>query len=740
MNWRGENDRPKEASCRAALRRLEEQGVIELPPVREVDYERKSAAEPEPVWPEVKTSLGRLRGIKLVIVDGKDKGLSRLWRSMMKAHHPLSDGPLCGAQIRYLIASDEGFLGGLSFSAAAWRLGARDKWIGWSDGMRAARLSRIVSNSRFLILPSVQVRYLSSHVLGLAAKRLAKDWLDCYGERPVLMETFVDSDRYRGTCYHAANWIRLGMTQGRGRRDRGHDTAVSRKHIFVYPLQRNWKKILNAALELPRIVPSMKRQLPADWAEVEFGQCQLAEPLSQRLITVARDFGARPMANIPQACGSTAKTKAAYRLLAHRDVTFEAVLQPHFAATEQRIGTMRDAVILVPQDTTSLNFTKLTGTDGLGPIGTNAKGAQGLHLHSSLALTEEGIPLGFLDAQCWARDTKTSGKKAKAKRQSLPIEEKESYRWIKSYQAVAAVQKRHPNVTLVSMGDREADIYELFAEAASDPNGPKLLVRAKHDRELQNEQAYLFDKIHAAPIAGYQIVALPRQNDRSARDAKLAIHYAKVTLCPPHDKRHLPSIDIWAVLAKEEGAPDDVEPIKWLVLTTMPVDSFEQANEKVCWYAKRWGIEVFHRTLKSAGCKMEQRRLGHADRLEACLAIDMVIAWKICHLVKSGQEVPDVPCDVFFSELEWKTLCAFSTQNPIPPEAPPSLREATHMLGMLGGYLGRHGDGEPGAQALAIGFQHLSYMTSIGQVLWSFIDHLKAVCRVLWYVIMQNGP
>jgi hypothetical protein len=423
------------------------------------------------------------------------------------------------------------------------------------------------------------------------------------------------------------------------------------------------------------------------------------------------------MANIPEACGGeVSKTQATYRFLAHEDATFETVLQPHFAATERRIGEMSGGVVLVPQDTTSLNYTNLQATEGLGPIGTSATGAQGLHLHSSLALTEEGVPLGFLDARVWARNREEFGKKAK--RHQLPIEDKESYRWIRNYQALAAVQARNRQITLVSVGDREADIYELFAEAAQDPKGPKLLVRARHERALQNEQAALFETMGCAPIAGYQMVHLPRQKNRAAREAKLAIRFAALTLCPPQGKAHLPPIAIWAVWAQEDNAPKNAEPIEWLVLTTIAVESFEQASRTVQWYAKRWSIEVFHRTLKS-GCRLEDRRLSQADRIETCLALDMVVAWRICHLVKLGREVPELPCDLYFEEAEWKALVAYSTKNPVVPDQPPALGKVVRMIAKMGGYLGRKSDGEPGTQTLWRGMQMLYALTDMWHVMTS---------------------
>jgi len=718
MGWHGPDGKPKEMSCRAALVKLERRGLIELPAARKVSFERREpeSAEAEWVWPRVKAPLADLGKIELVVVTG-DAVLSRQWRAMMKAHHPLGDGPICGAQLRYLIVSERGVLGGLSFSAAAWRLGVRDKWIEWSDATRAARLSMVISNSRFLLLPTVKVPHLASFVLSLATKRVANDWRLRYGYKPVLVETFVDSQHYAGTCYRAANWRYLGLTQGRGRQDGEREAMVARKHVFVYPLRRDWRKLLTAPLSLPRLVPLAQAQPPVDWAAEEFGRCRLSPRLTQRLLTLARDFWARPMANIPEACASKTKTQAAYRFMSNDDVLFETLLQPHYATTEQRISELAEGeVVLVPQDTTSINYAKLSATAGLGPIGTTADGAQGLHLHSNLAVTVQGVPLGFLEAQCWARDPAEHGKKAQ--RNALGIEEKESYRWIQSYQAVAAVQKRLPHQKLVSVGDREADIYELFAEAARTPDGPDLLIRAQHDRAVQGEPKRLFDTIKAQPIAGFQVVQLPRQKNRPAREAKLAIRFAALTLCPPQDKRNLPPIAIRVVLAQEENAPKGVEPIEWLLLTTLAVENLEQASEKVTWYSQRWTIEVFHRTLKS-GCNIEDRRLGHADRLEACLAIDMVIAWRIYFMVKLGREIPDLPADIFLEEAEWKTLCVYNAKNPVPPEHPPTIREANRMIATIGGFQGRKSDGEPGTETLWRGLERLHDMTDIWRIMAS---------------------
>jgi hypothetical protein len=258
---------------------------------------------------------------------------------------------------------------------------------------------------------------------------------------------------------------------------------------------------------------------------------------------------------------------------------------------------------------------------------------------------------------------------------------------------------------LVSVGDREADIYDLFFLAQEDESGPKLLVRAEHSRSRKVEQEYLWEKMAGEEVAGIQEVYVPGKGLRPARSAKLEVRYAEVTLDAPKGKGLAP-ISLWAVYALEaDYGPEVKSPLEWMLLTTVEVSSFEEATERLRWYMKRWGIEVYHRTLKS-GCRIQDRRLNNADRLESCLAIDMVVAWRIYWLARQGRQTPEIPCDVFLSEGEWKALSVFVRKG-APPDTPPSLREAVRMIASLGGFLGRRGDGEPGTTTLWRGLQRL---------------------------------
>lgn len=657
----------------------------------------------------IECSIEELGEIELVRVHNWRDGNYSNWKTMIEQYHYLGHGKLYGKQIRYLIRSESfGWIGALAFSSAAWRLRAREDWIGWNEENRLKYLNRIVCNSRFLIVPQVRVKNLASHVLSMSMRQMKKDWGGQEGIEPVLVETFVEKGRFLGTCYQAANFQHVGTTQGRGRQDVGNEYALPVKDIYLYPLQSDVSKQLCEG-QRKEVVEA---KVFSDWAEEEFGNAGLGDlRLRRRLILMARDFYAKPQANIPQACQSRAGAKAAYRFLDNKESSMETILGSHYQSTMNRIR--EEEVVLAVQDTTSLNYSLHPATENLGPIGSMGSEVIGLMVHDTMAFNLEGTPLGLVNVQCWARDAESYGKKHQ--RHKLPIEGKESNKWLVSFKSAAEIQKRCAKTVIVSVGDREADIYELFELALGGPKGPKLLVRAGHNRGLLNEQEHLWDYINGRPVGGIQRIKIPRKGNQPSRETELAIRYGSVELRPPTGKQGKGNIRVWAILAQEENAPESVIPLEWMLLTTIPVNTFEESVEKLQWYTKRWGIEVYHRTLKS-GCQIEQRQLGNANRIEACLAIDMVVAWRIYYLTKLGREVPDVPCTVFFEEAEWKALVAYKTKSQIPPLNPPSLREAVRMVASLGGFLGRKGDGEPGTQTLWLGIQRLDDMTAMWKV------------------------
>jgi hypothetical protein len=571
---------------------------------------------------------------------------------------------------------------------------------------RKQNLPRVVANSRFLLLPGVRVPHLASHVLGLGARTVVQDWQTAYGYAPVLLESFVDEARYAGTSYRAANWERVGETQGRGRQDRYGQAQAGVKGIYMLPLQPDWQRVLrtpSSAFHLPPPCPD------GDWAEREFGHIEVADGrVRERLLTVARDFMAQPQAPIPVACGgSVAKMKGAYRLLANPMLSLDTLLKPHIEATVARMG--EHPIVLAVQDTTSLNYSTHPQTEGLGPINTRVDGAQGLKLHDTLALTPEGRMLGILDAECWARESIA----ADAKPPGGGIEGTEALRWLTSHTQASRLRALIPDTRVVSVADREGDIFELFERGRQHPHAADFLVRANRSRQRRvvvgAEQPLLWDHLGAQPVVAEQALKIPGKGGRKTRVALLSVRHTPVTLAPPKAYRG-PPLHLWAVHALETDPPPDGEPVEWLLLTTVAVTTAEDALERLRWYALRWRIEVFHRTLKS-GCRIEDRRLADAGNLQACLALDMVVAWRVMDLVHRGRETPDLPATVFFEDEEWQALHAFVHRTPVIPETPPSLAIAMGMVAKIGGFLGRKNDGFPGATVIWRGLDRLFFLT-----------------------------
>jgi hypothetical protein len=287
-----------------------------------------------------------------------------------------------------------------------------------------------------------------------------------------------------------------------------------------------------------------------------------------------------------------------------------------------------------------------------------------------------------------------------------PIEEKESIRWLEGYQRVCELQGQMSPTQLVYVADREGDIYELFVEhEKAVPSGAQAdwLIRAEQDRRLR-EGGKLRERVEAAPILGRIEFDLPAGRGRKARHVIQTLQAARVTLKGvSRPGGRLADGEVTAILAREESPPAGEEPIEWLLLTNLCVETLEEAAEKLQWSLCRWQIEIFFKILKS-GCQVEELQLEKLERLEPVLALYLIIAWRVLYLTMLGRTCPELPCDVVFDEPEWRAVYIVATRQP-PPETPPSLNEMIHMVAGFGGFLNRKGDGFPGPQTLWIGLQ-----------------------------------
>jgi Transposase DNA-binding/Transposase Tn5 dimerisation domain len=445
------------------------------------------------------------------------------------------------------------------------------------------------------------------------------------------------------------------------------------------------------------------------WIDEELATLDLGdELLNRRQKCVLQRFADRPLASIPGACQGWAETQGAYRFFSHPRVTAEAVLQPHHDATIRRIA--EHPVVLLPQDTTELDFTRpQERVRGAGPL--NWEQRLGFFQHVQLAVTPERLPLGVVAVTTWGRDPEDHGKNDR--RKQMPIEQKESYRWLQGYRQACAVAAQVPSTQIIALSDREGDIYECFV-AAAEVSGPRAdwIIRACQDRSLsaRSEEAQEFDKlwetVAATAALGRLQVRLPRSGRGPAREATLTVRATRVDLRPPQRVgRKLPVVSVHAVLVREESPPPGGAPIEWLLVTNLPVETFEDACRVVSYYTCRWQMEVFFRVYKS-GCRVEQIQLETEARLKPCLSLYLIVAWRVLYLTMLGRTGPDLPCEVVFAEEEWKSVWTIVRQEPAPAVAP-SLNEMIGLVASLGGHLGRTKDGPPGPQVLWIGLQRM---------------------------------
>jgi hypothetical protein len=449
-----------------------------------------------------------------------------------------------------------------------------------------------------------------------------------------------------------------------------------------------------------------------DWAHVEFSAAELGDARrTARLVELARELAEHPEASLPQALRERGALKAAYRFFDNAAIAHQKMLAPHVVSSLERMRGQE--VILAVQDTTFIDYTAHPETDGLGPIHSSGDGGWGLICHGTLAFTPQRLPLGVLSVRAWARDPDAKLLETRRKR---TIEEKESHKWLESVRAVAALKDNLPGTRLVSVADREGDVYEFFIEAQA--LGVDLLVRAAWDRNCQEPHGHLHARLATAPVLARKKLMLPATAKRKARVAHLEVRACPVTLLAPVNgsASGLPPIALWGVWAYEINAPAKVERLDWMLLTSVPVTSGKAALERLDWYAARWGIERWHRVLKS-GCRIESRQLESCERLKRLLTLYAVIAWRILYATMLARLVPDMPCTAILQDDEWQALYCRIHHCPTPPATAPPLRQAIRWIAQLGGFIGRASDGEPGTQTLWQGFQQLVPMTEMYRIM-----------------------
>ena len=665
------------SGCLKALRELESSGHFELPRAQHKTGAKspRRLTESVPLPADVPSEVNAIAALELVRVEAPEQ--MRIWNELMLTEHYLKAATLVGRQMRYLIRSEHGWLGGIGYAAPALQLSARDQWIGWNQEERQAHLHSIVGMNRFLIRPSVNCKNLASKVLSMSLATIADDFDQQYGYRPLLIESFVDTERYSGTCYQAANWLAIGKTKGRGRQDRHNESALSQKTIVMYPLETQFRKQLglspNAGLGALDIGDGLDAE---QWAEHEFGNAPLGDKrLSKRLVNVADAKAQNPGSAFSGAVqGNWPATKAYYRMIDQPEasaVNLENILQPHRERTARRM--MGQKTVLCLQDGSELNYTNLEKCSGLGVLKANQTGAKtkGLNLHSTFAIAPNGLPLGVLKAQCIAPQARPAEDKRKPS--TIPIEEKKTFVWIEHHRDLVDLAATMPQTQLVNVCDREADFFELFDEQRQNPS-VELLIRAQHDRNLSEEPFKLFAAIRETSVQSRVSVCIPQQSarpkkskqkakaSRPGRQAELALRHLKIQLPAPSYYRDKEAIEIQLIHAVEESPPQNTKAVEWYLLTTIKIDSAKDIEKCLRWYTLRWRIEDWHRVLKS-GCYIDELAHETAERLRRAIAINLVIAWRIMLMTLLGRETPELPAEILFSDIELRILQVYAKKK-----------------------------------------------------------------------------
>jgi hypothetical protein len=480
---------------------------------------------------------------------------------------------------------------------------------------------------------------------------------------------------------------------------------------FSYPQISKWI----AVLPMTHFALSVRRGLVLGtdmevWVEQELGGDFPDHRLKERLGKLLDNFGQRIGDSIPLACQDWAATKAAYRFFDNPRVDEGVILSGHFAATSTRFAAT-DGPVLVLHDTTEFSFQRDT-PEGIGTLSL-IKGRHvrhtvcGLLMHSSLAVTTTGVPLGLAAVKFWTRKKfkGTNALKRSINPTRIPIEDKESVRWLENL-AQSTDRLGDPS-RCIHIGDRESDIFELFC--AAQEAGTHFLVRTCVDRLAGRGRTTVAKKMARQPIRGTHLVEV-EEDKGQVSIAHVEVRFCQMTIHPPVGKqRRYPPLELTVIHALERGNPKGRKPIRWKLITDLPVADLADAIEKLNWYALRWKLETYHKVLKS-GCRAEQARLRTAERLTNLLAVLCVVGWRVFWLTMVNRATPEAPPESVLTAAEIDLLDQVEASAQPAAAARPK-RTISHYLtqiAKLGGYLDRASDPPPGNMVLWRGLARLT--------------------------------
>ena len=432
------------------------------------------------------------------------------------------------------------------------------------------------------------------------------------------------------------------------------------------------------------------------------------ERLNKRSKHLLEALADNPEASINAASDGWGDTVAAYRFFDNDAVTPKEILRPHREATIRRMR--EQPVVLLVQDTSELDFTQHPPKDARC---LDRPERFGLYAHAHLAVTPGKLALGVVGIDFFDRAPETLGQSDE--RITLPIEQKESFRWLEGFRLAQQLAADLPETQIVNVADREADIYDIFVEAQQQ-SGPRAeyIIRAKVARSIPEpnpaagKAAYckVRDEVADAKLLTTRTIELSETPKRKARTAQVEIRALTVLVKPPHARPHLPPVTLNVVLAEEVGGPGDDTDVSWLLLTSMPIGTIEEVLKVIDYYVARWAAEIFFRMWKT-GCRIEDIQLETQARLKNCLAMYAIVAWRVLYLTYLNRTTPTLPCTTVFTKSEWKSVWLVVAKKPLPSR-PPDLAEMMRLITQLGGYNNRAGESPPGPQPIWTGLRRMA--------------------------------
>lgn len=433
-----------------------------------------------------------------------------------------------------------------------------------------------------------------------------------------------------------------------------------------------------------------------DWIKKEFESINISDPrLNKRFFKIANELADRPADSIHSASADWAASKASYRFFDNSEVDSQKISAPHFESTAWRcLGYNK---IILTEDTSYIDYNKHSKTKNLGrSFKSHGQDIRGICMHAGLALSPTGLPLGLLYNKLW---TRKENKVSDYQRDALPLQLKESYRWI---ECGRRAKELLDDQQVILVMDREGDIFEAYEDAIE--NNYDVVIRCQHDRVLDSELK-ISEELSTLNVRGYHSVIIPGNGSRKEKKVKLSIRFKKIELSarPSGQKtqqnKGRMNTEIYVV-----DASDINNDVSWRIMTTLPVEKLQDAKDVLNYYKMRWSVELYFKTLKT-GCTIEDCRLREAGKLIKYISLMSVVAWRIYWMVHISRHDPDMSCENVLMKSEWKAAWWLLHRKKVKegrmkksdmPSKPPSIKEAIRWIAGNGGFKGRKSDGDPG--------------------------------------------